>query len=702
MKKIVLAIILIIMPIFKAIASETYYSEYSEFSPFQEEKVNSSDIVNVITERRYLWYKQEYKIGDYKLYNDSDNFALDQCYETNYTEFQEKEITPSPSKTIDTRIRYDYVLSKAIRYINIYDVFGSYGAFRIPELIVEVDGKEINYQYTCIGCWKNFENYIHNGKYLENKSVIDNGGSLKIDLLNDYPIHKIKLTFYMFDIGSVEKVYNVSFASSNDLVYAKKEYRMNFKTESHEDTLKVSYKVEDLNTVNDYQSLFTTYEEFQSDYISSSKMTKEYRYKEKYCKTKDIINTYNDSYTKESIGEYIYKSDYYKDYYKYQTRDKIELDIKEITNKNYDLNSFVISSSKDYQILDNIDINKNGLYEVKYILNDLEVTKNVSVNLEENTIRELNQQLEDLTNKYNDLLDSSNKKINDLENSLKKCQDDCNLEKECLNKLIDEKNELIIKYEEEIKSLKEALNDLKNKTNEEINNINNNYKKIINQYKEEIESLEKQITKLTNDYNNLLKETNEKINNLEEDNKYLNEIILEKEEIIKNYQNKIIILSEEINNLQIKINKKIEIITSLNNKNDQYKEEISSLNKKMELFKEEASKLNEKIIKEYDEKINNLESINKAYKNKIKELENTIKSLNNNISEYTSVKENEIETLQKEIKSLTKELSENQITENDFNNYVLKINNKSKYTILIVIAVVLLFVIEKLKNKSNK
>ena len=63
------------------------------------------------------------------------------------------------------------------------------------------------------------------------------------------------------------------------------------------------------------------------------------------------------------------------------------------------LNNFVINSTDKVLIKSNIDWNKNGNYEIVFTLNDLEVTKNVTLNIAANTIVDLEKEIFDLIGK---------------------------------------------------------------------------------------------------------------------------------------------------------------------------------------------------------------------------------------------------------------------------------------------------------------
>ena len=56
MKKF-LWLIFVILIVTKVEASEVFYSDYTEFSPYQEEIIKKDDCTNIISEERYRWYK---------------------------------------------------------------------------------------------------------------------------------------------------------------------------------------------------------------------------------------------------------------------------------------------------------------------------------------------------------------------------------------------------------------------------------------------------------------------------------------------------------------------------------------------------------------------------------------------------------------------------------------------------------------------
>ena len=60
MKKIVLFLLVLFSLNIKVQASsqDVYYSSYSDFSEFVEKRIEGSELIDVETERRYRWYKE--------------------------------------------------------------------------------------------------------------------------------------------------------------------------------------------------------------------------------------------------------------------------------------------------------------------------------------------------------------------------------------------------------------------------------------------------------------------------------------------------------------------------------------------------------------------------------------------------------------------------------------------------------------------
>ena len=445
MKKILWLIFLCLLV--TKVDAKVYYSDYSEYSQFQEEEVTATDTIDVIKEERYLWYKNNEVLKDYQLYNEYDKFS-DDCYLTEYSGWMNQKFD-NIGYIYETRNKYKYTLAKGIRYIHLYNLQGSYGSFRIPELEIKYNNQSLNYTYTCNGCLEGFDDYIHNGIYEENESYITNGGSLIIDLGKIYPIHLIETNFYIFDLGPSDKIYTIGYSTDKKNIFYSKNYNLQFSDEYWKNAVKRVHNISDLS-VNDWQYYETTTDFRNDDFVINQEIFNEYRYQEKWCKVYTLEKEYS-NYSKEPIGDYIYKEEEsLKYFYSYRTRDKIDIELKEITNKDFDLNNFINFSTGKVTITDNIDWNKNGTYDIQFKLNDLIIKEKVTLNIEENTIFSLEEQIKEYQNKIKNLEEQLNK---------------CNLDKECLNKKVNELTNEITTLNNKLKEKEEEISSL-NKLND--------------------------------------------------------------------------------------------------------------------------------------------------------------------------------------------------------------------------------------------
>lgn len=503
MKKILWLIFLSFL-IVTNVDAKVYYSDYSDFSQFQEEEVFPSDTVDVIKEKMYLWYKTVNKLGDYKLYNNVDSFSND-CYMTEFTDWSNQKID-NAGYNYEERNAYYYTMAKGIRYIHLYNLQGSYGSFRIPELDIQYKDKSIKYTYTCNGCLEGFDDYINNGIYEENESYIANGGSLIIDLGKEYPFHLIDVIFYIFDLGNSDKTYTIGYSTDKENLLYYKQYVLQFSDEYWSNAVKRFHNSDEIDdSIWKYNETYVGLR--NNDFVINKESIKQYRYQEKWCKVYEPFKEYSE-YSKEPIEDYIYRvDDSLKYFYSYRVRDKLELDIKEITSKDFNLNDFIVTSTDEVLISDNINWDKNGIYNVSFKLNNINVKEEVVLNVESNTISDLNKKIKYLEEQLNKLKIEKEKSLQLQENlnkeiiSLKEQLYNCSLEKE---KEIQNQNNLNDFYTSKTNELEEDIKNL----NESIGSIIKEKENLNNSNVLKINDLEKNITKLNNDNKKLMEENN--------------------------------------------------------------------------------------------------------------------------------------------------------------------------------------------------
>jgi len=692
MKKIIYLIILFLIFGVNVKASEIYYTEYGEFSDFMEESPNHSDLINVEEETRYLWYKNIEVLGDYKLYNKSDKFS-DECYESDYSNWKAGDYVKTDGRTYETRTKYEYEQIQGIRYIHLYNLYGSYGAFRIPELSIYVNGVEINYTYECIGCWKDFDKYINNNEYIENESYIDNGGSLILDLGKLYPIDQIKVEFYIFDLGYDDKQFTIGYSDGASILFSKS-YKLQFSDYYWTNSQKIELKIQDIESNESYwKSKQIVYHEEQNELFRLLNKETEYRYKEKWCKEKITTKIYGKNYSKEAYDDFINcDKEKFKKFFRFQTREKIELEIYDILEKNFDLNKFVVFSSAPYMIEADINWDENGTYNLDFKFEDITIQKVVNLNVEANTIDKLEERINQLQelivsleNQFisqrqdyeTQVLDLENQ-INLLKQSLNNCENDCVYEKNCLKEIIENNERQLKLYEDKLLQLS--------------NNINDSQIELENK-KEEIELLKLEKEQNLSQINVL----EEKLNGLIKKNEELNQLI--SEEYIKKI--------EDLNNLNKKYASMLE------------KVQIDLDNSQKE---NEANKL---LNEEKQNKIVALEKLNKIYENKITELEEDLRLVNASINVVAKQKDELVNKYKSEVASLSlqienmnleyekltmdyKNIQEEQALMNvKYNNYILKIRNGNITfagigIFLIIIIVLTIYILIRKKSNEKK
>lgn len=204
-----------------------------------------------------------------------------------------------------------------------------------------------------------FREHIHNGIYDENFSYIDNGGSLTIDLKQEYDADKVELVFYLFDMGTRTKTYYIYLSQDGVDKYVEQYFMWYFTLEHAKDSLIISHNVYNLNIPESIWTYkYETLEKLKSGYLYYDTITK-YRYKELWCRRYNEYINYSNIYSDVPIDEYTSKDENdFIDYYKFRRRDKIEIpeEIK-INEQNITLNDYIHSTS-DYEIIGNIDYKK--------------------------------------------------------------------------------------------------------------------------------------------------------------------------------------------------------------------------------------------------------------------------------------------------------------------------------------------------------
>lgn len=402
MKKIIFIILLFIL--IPKVNASTYYSDYVVDNDYISDFITETDQIKIDLEKEvYQYYKENIRY----------EYLEDSSYEK--TGNSKDIMTPwvddinliDASKPYDTEYKYYHPKTKEyqhlifknngnqekIKYIKIYDMKKNVIEFNMENITLYHGDRYIfvinNLDMAFVTLELEFENSsseIDMEIYLsEDKDILNNGQF--IDIIDTNKVYINDFTKYDISNGNEMVLEHTRFLPSN-IIYYITYYRNNYKL--------YEYKIID----------------------------------------KEYIEEYGDN----SNDEYLVDINKTKKLYKYKRRDKVTIkDDLNIDSKDIKLTDFIEFSSIDLnniKITSNVNYNKNGIYEINYLLPFKTVTKEIKVNIESN---------------YIDLINEQRNYINDLSNSTMES-----------NYAVDKKNleikETILEEENKVNELTELLN----------------------------------------------------------------------------------------------------------------------------------------------------------------------------------------------------------------------------------------------------
>lgn len=352
--------------------------------------------------KKYRFYKEE-KIYNYFIEDENDQDFLNKdnkkYFYTTYSEYSKEKPESLKNREIKERTVYIYQQLKKAQYVRL-EVFSDDEV--LTEYRIRKGHENLKSSAFCKNC---SEFYYMN---LEDEDYIT---GVKINILD------IDLK-YNSDINDIE--IDIAF-NTNDVKYKITFYEDDNLTNPLYSWEKLS--TASLITIDKFDILDTAFiEEFQLYTKRNDMMLKdsyqEYSYHDKYIGYYKIIKNYYPGYV-ESVEGYIKDNDDFiveKEYLK-----KARVEIKDnivITSSVYDLNDY-IKSDIPYEIISNIDITKNGEYEVKFLFPNKTITKKVKVDTYNEYIKSLENKLEIKNKELLDTIENKNEIIDRLESNLK-------------------------------------------------------------------------------------------------------------------------------------------------------------------------------------------------------------------------------------------------------------------------------------------
>ena len=457
MKKLFIGVLLFLC--FINVEAKDYYSSYSSYSDWSTEEIEASDTISVEKSIRYKYYHEDIE-GEYYLENENDpKYSLKdeaKYYYTDFTEYSKIEPYQRKNRIIESIEGYEYQESLKGKYIWFNDIYSIDNRLYINEVkVLDSNNNEINYNIIiCRGCSNNFTNNIHNGIIDENNYYIENGGIVYLELDGEYRFDEITIKVYEYDNTPGFESYTISFGTLSEYYMRQEHYS--------EYVHGVYLKEQKYNYTNMIQNLKWDNPEISVDPLDPNlpvKVTKVplYRYKDKYIYYYNSNKIYSD-YLSKPTTYYDKQSEDSIYLYRYKKRDKISIqDNIVITNNNESLENFY-ESTVPVKIEGTIDMNKNGTYHVSFITSFKTVEKDITVNIETNTIKEkLSEENKNIQTKYDNLLLEYNDKIKTIE------EDNQKRYIETYNKMIDDINRYKMRINELNMKLEESKQTISNK-----------------------------------------------------------------------------------------------------------------------------------------------------------------------------------------------------------------------------------------------
>lgn len=331
MKKIIFILLMLI-------STNVYASEYSAF---QEERIEETDKIEIDVERRYLFYKNVinsggyYPVGEHLIdypFMDENDFKY-----SDFTIWGNQEPFDIENREVEMKTIYNYRDMKGIRYIFFTNIYGPDLGVRFVEIEVYINNVRLDYRASCVNCSGDFLTKINNHIiYGENSQIVYKTGSIRIDLKDYYPSASINIRAVIYDTSTLAKTYKVTFANEDtpDDDYYVKDVSNRYKSFNVDDKY-----VDEINYRNMYM-MYPKYNEtiYSEEYVEST-IDREvtpvdlYRYKDKLFNYYGYTPLYSNEYMTNPTEEYpLIDESQYKDYYRYKEKElPVEVPIEEVS-----------------------------------------------------------------------------------------------------------------------------------------------------------------------------------------------------------------------------------------------------------------------------------------------------------------------------------------------------------------------------------
>ncbi|MDD4035863.1 MAG: hypothetical protein PHS45_00870 [Bacilli bacterium] len=374
-KLLILILLLCIVPIINVNGEEVCYSDYSEWSPWQEEEVIQDDFTLVEKEKRYRWHKKERVYSNHyylESYNDGvfPYIDWDDYISGEYSEYSREMPHSVPGRLIRRKPEYEYRNMKPIRYVYLMNSRNGYYHFKISEVNVWVNDVKINYNYYCAGCSDNFKHSINDGNIFQDDVYIRSGSEFRIDLGGYYNAAEVRLDLYLYDPILSHKTYEIIFSGYSNLGQPQAFYKAvdeEFYCNSIDEVKKFEYTVD-----SSWLKEPEWFEWETSDELIEESLTTEvnpimlFSYSDLYYRRYQIVNNYYDiNYYKDAPDyDYIKDEEDYVYYYRFKIKELLDIDNSEEETEpgdNVDTGGELDYTEEDMPDNENTDIEDGGI-----------------------------------------------------------------------------------------------------------------------------------------------------------------------------------------------------------------------------------------------------------------------------------------------------------------------------------------------------
>ncbi|MGI6325140.1 MAG: hypothetical protein ACOXZS_04295 [Bacilli bacterium] len=355
------------------------YLTYSDWSDWQETKIEETPLIEVQVEKKYRWYMEDRIDGDYYIENENDpSFPLidrSNYLETTFSEFTNDQPHMLPNRIVEEKRVYRYRHMRPVRYIYILNPHNFFGHFYIPELNVLINGQKVSYDYYCGRCSNDFSSKINDNNVLQTDVYLYNNTELRIDLGGYYNVEDIRIDLYLYDPILSSKSFDIMLSPYFN--FTQPQYFFKSFSEYFYCNDITEVKLFSLQIDNSWLKEPEWFEwECSDDPITPSLTTEVdqihlYRYKDILYKHYRLDKIYYDDNYYPSAPDLAFKRDDndYKYYYRYRTKSIIEpTDDKEpVTPSNNEVSSNTISTSNENA--DDIDMPDSKQHNSKKVEN---------------------------------------------------------------------------------------------------------------------------------------------------------------------------------------------------------------------------------------------------------------------------------------------------------------------------------------------